>query len=440
MGYFFSFVSSSPFFFPHSNRDWGSIVSPLFLLFLAYSIVVWWAIPLTAPPPLSLLSQENEQEIPQTEKVPKWNLSHNLPSCFSKYGYDPIASESYTMNLMIISSVSAYFFMAFLCGLLDFCFWVGNFPSIKLQGEKSFMSLRTWVFVLFISLCNMFISSWVVMLPVWVIHKKGYLRFGSNKRLYTLFSSTSGSISMAETFLESSLFRTLSSYLLSKFNGLYDSKEVIRQIIVDNEDDNILHSRLCNVTLHVSSPTALEQISEGVYSQPTSNELLRTYDFNLWVFLGNFIIHLIIIECWFYTSHRLLHYPPLYRTIHKIHHIYKAPTAIACIFAHPVEYCFGNVLGVILGPAISNCHPFECAFWMAFAIVSTCGSHSGYSFLGGEEHDLHHQYSDYNFGVSLFMDKLCGTEYENSRLWHRHNNKQNNKKDNKLVKKKGSEK
>ena len=131
---------------------------------------------------------------------------------------------------------------------------------------------------------------------------------------------------MAESFLESSFFRTLSSYLLSKFNGLYDSNEVIQY----NQ-------------LRVSSPTALEQISEGVYSQPTSNELLRTYDFNLWVFLGNFIIHLIIIECWFYTSHRLLHYPPLYRTIHKIHHIYKAPTAIACIFAHPVEYCFGNV-------------------------------------------------------------------------------------------------
>ena len=430
MGRFASFGYSSTFSFPYSSRGWGSIVSPLLLLSLAYSIVVWWAIPFTAPPPLLLSSQESGQEIPQTEEIPKWNLSHKLPSCFSKYGYDPMASESYTINLMIISSVGAYFFMAILCGLLDFFFWVGNYPSIKLQGERSFMSLRTWVFVLFISLCNMFISSWVVMLPVWVIHKKGHLRFGSNKGLHTLFSSTSGSISMAESFLDSSLFRTLSSHLLSKFRGLYDSNEIIRQLTPNNWDDNILHSRLCNATSRVSSTTGLEEIylSEGIDSQSTSNDLLRTYDFNLWVFLGNFIIHLIIIECWFYTSHRLLHYPPLYRAIHKIHHIYKAPTAIACIFAHPVEYCFGNVLGVILGPAISNCHPFECAFWMAFAIVSTCGSHSGYSFLGGEEHDLHHQYFDYNFGVSLFMDKLCGTEYENSRLWHRHNNKQNNKK------------
>ena len=57
-------------------------------------------------------------------------------------------------------------------------------------------------------------------------------------------------------------------------------------------------------------------------------------------------MHLLTIEVWFYTTHRALHFPSVYKYVHKLHHKWKAPTAVACMFAHPFEFCVGNVLGV----------------------------------------------------------------------------------------------
>lgn len=38
-----------------------------------------------------------------------------------------------------------------------------------------------------------------------------------------------------------------------------------------------------------------------------------------------------------YLTHRLYHYPFLYRTFHKMHHKYKQPTAFSVTAIHPVE-------------------------------------------------------------------------------------------------------
>ena len=142
-------------------------------------------------------------------------------------------------------------------------------------------------------------------------------------------------------------------------------------------------------------------------------------DFDLVSEVGRFAACGIIIDVWFYATHKMLHWPRFYKAIHKLHHRFKAPTAVASMYAHPVEFTIGNVLGVILGPAITNCHPFTACFWYAFSLISTGGSHSGYLFFSAEGHDAHHEFFNYNFGVSVFMDKLCGTCYAGSPLWEK---------------------
>ena len=136
-------------------------------------------------------------------------------------------------------------------------------------------------------------------------------------------------------------------------------------------------------------------------------------EFDLPTAMLHFAIHGIVIDVWFYGTHRLIHCPILYRWIHKFHHRFKAPTAVACVYANPLEFIVGNVGGVVLGPALTNCHPYSAAFWMAYAITSTSFSHSGYTVFGATSHDQHHEHFDFNFGV-LITDAVLGTKFEGS--------------------------
>ena len=60
-------------------------------------------------------------------------------------------------------------------------------------------------------------------------------------------------------------------------------------------------------------------------------------------------------------------------------------------------------------------------------ILAACAAHSRPTWPAGDplphararathrqSHDRHHEFFDYNFGVSVFMDKLLGTEFDGS--------------------------
>ena len=41
----------------------------------------------------------------------------------------------------------------------------------------------------------------------------------------------------------------------------------------------------------------------------------------------------LVVEFWFYWTHLALHIPYPYRKIHKFHHVFKAPIAVASVYA-----------------------------------------------------------------------------------------------------------
>ena len=120
----------------------------------------------------------------------------------------------------------------------------------------------------------------------------------------------------------------------------------------------------------------------------------------------------ILTDLWFYAAHKMMHKPYLYRRVHKMHHRFHAPEAIAGVYCHPVEMVVVNAASMMIGPLVCGSHPYTWSIWGAIATCSVATSHSGYtSEVGGSfEHDKHHQDFSCNFGVALYLgDRIFGS-------------------------------
>ena len=84
------------------------------------------------------------------------------------------------------------------------------------------------------------------------------------------------------------------------------------------------------------------------------------------------------VQIAFYYTHRLLHSPLLYKHIHKIHHEFKQPIALAAGYAHPLEVLIGNTLPLMMHPVVTGAHISIAFAWFAVATMGTQMHHSGY--------------------------------------------------------------
>lgn len=138
-----------------------------------------------------------------------------------------------------------------------------------------------------------------------------------------------------------------------------------------------------------------------------------------------FVVIILLTPIWisfhFYWVHRCLHWPPLYRLAHSLHHKNTNVGPWSGLSMHPVEHAifFSSILVHFIVPS----SPFHILFHMQHQSLTAATSHTGYEAflikdkkylaLGTFHHQLHHRYFDCNYGnLEMPWDKWFGSFHD----------------------------
>jgi sterol desaturase/sphingolipid hydroxylase (fatty acid hydroxylase superfamily) len=141
-----------------------------------------------------------------------------------------------------------------------------------------------------------------------------------------------------------------------------------------------------------------------------------------------FVVLMLLIplfrEIHFYLVHRLIHWPPLYRSVHSLHHKNANPGPWSGLAMHPVEHVlyFSGVLIHWILPS----HPIHVIFHLQHLAFAPAPGHSGFAEVeitdgfhvktGDYFHYLHHKHFECNYGNDLMpIDAWVGTFHDGSK-------------------------
>ncbi|MCA1652872.1 MAG: sterol desaturase family protein [Sphingomonadales bacterium] len=147
-------------------------------------------------------------------------------------------------------------------------------------------------------------------------------------------------------------------------------------------------------------------------------------DYPIWWLPASVLLYLLLHDCWFYWTHRLMHRPTFFRLAHSVHHASRPPTAWAAMSFHPWE----AVTGAVVIPTLVLLIPIHvAALGMVLALMTVMGvtNHMGWELfpsslvqgragrwlITASHHQLHHQRYRCNYGLYFRLwDRLCGTD------------------------------
>jgi len=138
-----------------------------------------------------------------------------------------------------------------------------------------------------------------------------------------------------------------------------------------------------------------------------------------------FVVLFLLIPIWasfhFYWIHRLLHWPPLYRLAHGLHHRNINIGPWSGMSMHPVEHALYLSSPLVHWVVLS--HPIHFFLHMQVKALEAVTSHSGYETLlikdegrlrlGDFFHQLHHRYFECNYGsLEMPWDRWFGSFHD----------------------------
>jgi len=123
----------------------------------------------------------------------------------------------------------------------------------------------------------------------------------------------------------------------------------------------------------------------------------------------------------FYWIHRWLHWPPLYRIAHAVHHRNVNVGPWSGLSMHPIEHLM--FFSSVLIHWIAAAHPIHIMFHMQHQALTAASSHTGFEgllvkdknrlALGTFHHQMHHRYFECNYGnLEVPWDKWFGSFHD----------------------------
>jgi len=137
------------------------------------------------------------------------------------------------------------------------------------------------------------------------------------------------------------------------------------------------------------------------------------------------VLMILMHDTYFYWTHRLMHWKPIFKYVHKVHHLSINPTPFAAYAFHPIE----AVVEVGIIPLIAFTIPHHATTIVIFGLYSlllNVAGHLGYELFPkgfashmlfkwhntSTHHNMHHRLVKCNYGLYFnFWDRVMHTNH-----------------------------
>ena len=131
---------------------------------------------------------------------------------------------------------------------------------------------------------------------------------------------------------------------------------------------------------------------------------------------------------YFFVIHRFLHWPPVYKTIHHLHHRNTNVAPWSGMSMHPIEHLL--FLGSVMIHFFVAANPLLIIFHLQYYTLSAISTHTGFQglniggrmviALGTFHHQLHHRFFECNYGgLEVPMDQWVGSFHDGTDESHK---------------------
>jgi sterol desaturase/sphingolipid hydroxylase (fatty acid hydroxylase superfamily) len=137
------------------------------------------------------------------------------------------------------------------------------------------------------------------------------------------------------------------------------------------------------------------------------------------------VLMIVLHDAYFYWTHRLLHRKPLFKYVHKTHHLSINPTPFAAYAFHPLEAVVEVGIVPVIAFTIPH-HALAMSFFAIYSLLLNVLGHLGFEVFPknfarhwlfkwhntSTHHNMHHRLTKCNYGLYFnFWDRVMGTNH-----------------------------